>query len=271
MRVSRIRISPGTPLYLYNRDDDIMSKTKEDNLIGEQIGIYIILSESEEKTKDGHKKYNVKCTICKKEFCFPLSTIKRTKVCKHAIDYPDRYCLQCGRLIERKNLTPSEYKRQKFCGRSCSVTYSNKHRKKKENKRCKNCGAELNSNKKTYCNAHCQWEYQSNEYIQKWKNGEVDGTIGNGWIDASRRIRKYLFDKYDNRCSRCGWSEINPFTNTIPLEIEHIDGDATNNKEENLTLLCPNCHSLTKTYRGANKGNGTRDIKWLSRSGVTNI
>ena len=51
MRVSRIRISPGTPLYLYNRDDDIMSKTKEDNLIGEQIGIYIILSESEEKTK----------------------------------------------------------------------------------------------------------------------------------------------------------------------------------------------------------------------------
>ena len=79
-----------------------MSKTKEDNLIGEQIGIYIILSESEEKTKDGHKKYNVKCTICKKEFCFPLSTIKRTKVCKHAIDYPDRYCLQCGRLIERK-------------------------------------------------------------------------------------------------------------------------------------------------------------------------
>ena len=29
-----------------------------------------------------------------------------------------------------------------------------------------------------------------------------------------------------------------------------------NNKEENLTLLCPNCHSLTPTAKGANKGNG---------------
>ena len=53
----------------------------------------------------------------------------------------------------------------------------------------------------------------------------------------------------------------------IPLEIEHIDGNALNNKEENLILLCPNCHSLTKTYRGANRGNGKRNIKWLSRDG----
>lgn len=103
-----------------------------------------------------------------------------------------------------------------------------------------------------------------------WKSGEISGTVGNAWIDVSKHIRKYLFEKFDNKCSRCGWSEINPYTNRLPLEIEHIDGDATNNKEENLTLLCPNCHSLTKTYRGANKGNGTRDIKWLSRSGTTN-
>lgn len=59
------------------------------------------------------------------------------------------------------------------------------------------------------------------------------------------------------------------YTGTLPLEVEHIDGDATNNSEENLTLLCPNCHSLTRTYRGANKGNGNRDIKWLSRGGKT--
>ena len=43
------------------------------------------------------------------------------------------------------------------------------------------------------------------------------------------------------------------------------------NKEENLTLLCPNCHSLTPTYRGANKGNGKRDIKWVARKGSTNV
>lgn len=62
---------------------------------------------------------------------------------------------------------------------------------------------------------------------------------------------------------------MNPYTGTIPLEVEHIDGDAENNSEDNLTLLCPNCHSLTKTYRGANRGKSTRNIKWVSRSGIT--
>ena len=62
--------------------------------------------------------------------------------------------------------------------------------------------------------------------------------------------------KFDNKCSNCGWNEINIYTNNIPLEVEHIDGNSKNNKEENLTLLCPNCHSLTETYKGANRGNG---------------
>ena len=43
-------------------------------------------------------------------------------------------------------------------------------------------------------------------------------------------------------------------TGNDPKElIDHIDGNALNNSEENLRLLCPNCHSLTSTYR--NTGN----------------
>ena len=30
--------------------------------------------------------------------------------------------------------------------------------------------------------------------------------------------------------------------------MHHIDGDCTNNKMENLQLLCPNCHSLTSNF-----------------------
>lgn len=54
----------------------------------------------------------------------------------------------------------------------------------------------------------------------------------------------------------------NPYTNTIPLEIDHINGDSEDNSEENLRLICPNCHSLTATYRGANRGKG-RKITWI--------
>lgn len=136
---------------------------------------------------------------------------------------------------------------------------------------CLECGKPLKVSGRKYCDNNCQQEYFYHQYIEKWRNGEISGTKGNAWIDVSNYIRRYLLEKFDYKCSRCGWSEINPYTGTLPLEIEHIDGDATNNKEENLTLLCPNCHSLTKTYRGANKGNGTRDIKWLSRSGTTNV
>lgn len=92
------------------------------------------------------------------------------------------------------------------------------------------------------------------EFIKRWREGLEDGIRGR--YQTSAHIRKYLFRKYNSKCSICGWGEINPYSKTIPLEIEHLDGNWANNKEENLTLLCPNCHSLTKTYKGANRGNG---------------
>jgi hypothetical protein len=123
--------------------------------------------------------------------------------------------------------------------------------------KCLNCGKELNSRNSKYCNNQCQADYQYKQYIDRWKNGKESGLKGK--YSISNHIRRYLMGKYDNKCSRCGWSEINPFTKNIPLEIEHIDGDFSNCKEENLDLICPNCHSLTSTYKGANRGNGRKE------------
>lgn len=39
----------------------------------------------------------------------------------------------------------------------------------------------------------------------------------------------------------------------IPLELHHINGDNTDNRLENLQLLCPNCHAQTEHYRGRNR------------------
>ena len=127
---------------------------------------------------------------------------------------------------------------------------------------CLNCGKELSNKQTKYCSNACQIEYQYNQWVTRWKAGQENGIRGKYGI--SEHLKKYLFQKYNYKCSRCGWGEINPFTNTLPLEIEHIDGNYLNNSEDNLTILCPNCHSLTATYKGANKGNGRKDRKQYS-------
>ena len=126
---------------------------------------------------------------------------------------------------------------------------------------CLNCGCEYNiyrSSKGKFCSNKCQAEYEYKQFIENWKNGEESGLSGEYGI--SRHIRRYLFEKYNCSCQICGWNEVNPFTGNIPLEIHHIDGDYTNNKEENLQLLCPNHHSLTESFKSHNK-NGRKGRK----------
>ena len=95
---------------------------------------------------------------------------------------------------------------------------------------------------------------QYNEYVERWKAGSENGMRGT--TSLSCHIRKYLFEKYSCACRKCGWSKTHPTTGKVPLEVNHIDGNHLNNNETNLELLCPNCHSLTPTYRSLNKGHG---------------
>lgn len=209
------------------------------------------------------------CLNCEKEIlktrkfcCLSCSVIYNNKKRKKIIKIKN--CLNCNKEITGRNI---------FCGHSCSAEFNNKKRIKrikktvtviekikiekiKERKKCLTCEKELSRNNKKFCDNFCSNEFRYKEYIKKWKNGEVDGMRGSD--QTSEHIRKYLFIKYNNKCSEDGWNKINPFTKKIPLEVEHIDGDNQNNKEENLKLLCPSCHSLTKTYKGANKGNGRK-------------
>lgn len=118
---------------------------------------------------------------------------------------------------------------------------------------CLNCNKEIPTRNK-YCNNKCQTEYQYTQYIINWKNGNELGLRGAYAI--SNHVRNYLFKKYNNSCTLCGWNYINPFTGVVPLEVHHIDGNYINNTENNLTLLCPNCHALTESYKNGNKGKG---------------
>jgi Zn finger protein HypA/HybF involved in hydrogenase expression len=64
------------------------------------------------------------------------------------------------------------------------------------------------------------------------------------------RIRLIKEGIKQHECESC---EIKDWMNNpISLELDHIDGDRTNHRLENLRILCPNCHSQTLTYRGKN-------------------
>lgn len=125
---------------------------------------------------------------------------------------------------------------------------------KKRTHVCLCCGKEFEhkrSSKNKFCSNECQAKYQHEQYIERWKNGEENGLSGE--YNLSKHIRRYLLTKNNCKCEMCGWGETNKFTGNIPLEVHHKDGDYTNNKEENLQLLCPNCHSLTETFKSHNK------------------
>lgn len=68
----------------------------------------------------------------------------------------------------------------------------------------------------------------------------------------SGKIKALLFNgdvKY-KVCEICGIEEWQ--NQVIIFELHHVDGDATNNEIQNLQILCPNCHSQTKNFRGKN-------------------
>lgn len=125
---------------------------------------------------------------------------------------------------------------------------------KKIRPRCLECGKETSRAGYKYCSNACQMKFQHKIYIKKWKNGEISGLQSIGVV--SIHVKRYLREKFGNKCCLCGWAEINFKTNETPLVADHIDGNWWNNIESNLRLLCPNCDSLNPTYAGLNRGNG---------------
>jgi len=129
-------------------------------------------------------------------------------------------------------------------------------------RKCLGCNTDL-IKKNKFCSNACQQTYQTNLLIERWLGGE--NITRKGGTSIPNWMRRYLLEEANHKCSECGWGCVNPYTNSVPLDIDHIDGDAYNNRKDNLRVLCPNCHSLKKTFKNTGRRKSTRKYRIESK------
>ena len=165
-----------------------------------------------------------------------------------------RKCKCCGDKFSAKD------SRTQFCSRSCSAKFNNPRRvitlRKKRvippTKWCELCNTPLKWYQKRFCSMKCD---------ERTKFDATASKIEAGIKVNVATLRKYLLIIKEHRCEICNNTEW--CRKPIPLCMDHIDGNATNDNLNNLRLICPNCDRFLPTFGSRNKGFGrkSRGIK----------
>lgn len=177
-------------------------------------------------------------------------------------------CANCmNPLLPSANESLANTKQRKFCGHRCSAIFNNSGNAIKRPQCSNGCGSVVKLINSKFCSQRCFRDRSYLNYIEKWKAGEVSGGRTEAEDYLASPVRRYILKKFFFKCSECGWGKINPITKRTPLNVDHMDGNPTNNSEDNLRTLCPNCHSLTPNFGSLNKGNGratrrAKDLKY---------
>lgn len=159
----------------------------------------------------------------------------------------------------------------KFCSRECG-----KRGLKYHESRCKENPGKLPPPRKTEAFYEAMKKRRGKVTNQ---HTNVDWSLISFEKLGGGKRRERLFEEANHSCTQCGFNKTRDNGRSI-LEIDHIDGDHTNNTRENLRVLCPNCHALTpnfrnwgrnpekssKRFRKGNKGfNETKELENLEK------
>ena len=164
------------------------------------------------------------CAQCSDDFWIPKHVFDRSKYCSSACH---------GEGLQRRS--------QVSCAQ-CGKPFSRATSK-----------LEKSRSGLSFCNRKCKEDGQAG-------GGNAPQIRPSHYGDAQtphdRTLRARLIKVRGHRCERCGLSEW--LGAGIPLEMDHVDGNAFNNDDSNLLLLCRNCHGLTSTFAWRNHGRGRK-------------
>lgn len=149
-------------------------------------------------------------------------------------------CKRCGVKFEpQKGL-------KKYCSLSCRNTRNHSEEtKRKIRKNTKIAMSQLSDDVKK----HMGEAPNSPSAIAKRKQTWVKKLLSTNFEDLKYNgLRGRVILEQNRKCNKCGLDEW--LGKPLTLELEHKDGNRSNNTRENLEALCPNCHSQTKTWRG---------------------
>jgi hypothetical protein len=115
---------------------------------------------------------------------------------------------------------------------------------------CVNCGT-LSRNK-VYCGKPCEVIVKAHQQVERWRTGVLQKSVSSRLSSA---IRTAILQDQGGVCAICG---LKPEWQGSPLTfiLDHISGDSTDDRPENVRLVCPNCDTQLPTYKSKNRGNG---------------
>lgn len=170
-------------------------------------------------------KEKIKNTLLEK---YPPKPIKTKEKKSTQLKPKQQICIVCGKIFENN-------KKRKTCSDECNNILTKTLAKEYQSKRHKECYKYYLEHQEEFCRPN---------YIPK-------------------QFKQEFIEEQGGRCAICG---MKPEWNGKPIVfiMDHIDGDASNNRRDNLRCICPNCDSQLDTYKSKNK-NSKRTNYWKNK------